>query len=292
MTSNDSKLIMEPERLIDVGAVELCVQAFGSREDPAILLISGLASSMDYWDDDFCRQLAAGSRRVLRYDHRDTGRSTSCPAGRPDYTGRQLVEDVVGLLDALGIRTAHLVGVSAGGGVTQEAALTHPERVGSLTLIATSPAVATHRQLPASIEPVASYFADPPPEPDWADRAAVIDYLVDAQRTFIGAGFFDEAVERRLAARVVDRTRDIAAASGNHWLCEPGDQVRGSLTQIDRPTLVLHGDRDAFFPFGHAEALAAEIPGARLVPLQGMGHQSPPSQVWPIVVPEILRLTG
>lgn len=282
---------MVDERLVAVADIELCVQEFGDPQDPPVLLISGMAASMDHWDDGFCQRVAAGARRVVRYDHRDTGRSTGCPVGRPDYTGDQLVRDVVGLLDALGIPSAQLVGTSAGGGIAQLVALTDPDRVSALTLIATSPAVPTGRPLPPSMEPVSSYVADPPDEPDWTDREAVIDHLVDGERAFIGGGFFDLDRERQRAARVVDRTRDIAAATTNHWICAPGEPVTAALSEIEVPTLVLHGTRDPFFRFAHGEALAAEIPDARLVLLEGMGHQSPPPEVWPIAVPEILRLS-
>ena len=125
---------MEPnERIIRAKGVDLCVQTFGDRADPPILLIMGGASSMDWWEDGFCERLMAGSRFVIRYDHRDTGRSVSYEPGAAPYSLRDLAEDAVGLLDALGLESAHLVGMSMGGWIGQLVALDHPDRVASLT---------------------------------------------------------------------------------------------------------------------------------------------------------------
>src|SRR5918993_3590679 len=131
---------VEPnERIIRANEVDLCVQTFGDRADPPILLIMGGASSMDWWEDGFCKLLVAGSRFVVRYDHRDTGQSVSYEPGAAPYSLRDLAEDAVGLLDAFGLESAHLVGMSMGGRIGQLATLDHPDRVASLTLISTSP---------------------------------------------------------------------------------------------------------------------------------------------------------
>ena len=114
---------MEPERIVSVNGIELCTQAFGSAGDPVVLLIGGAAATMDWWEDEFCERIAAGGRYVIRYDNRDTGRSTSSPAGQPNYTGMDLTADAIGLLDALDVGQAHLVGISMGGGIAQEIAL-------------------------------------------------------------------------------------------------------------------------------------------------------------------------
>lgn len=106
---------MDGHRIMDVNGVDLCVDTTGDPADPAILLISGMGGSMDWWEEEFCQRLAAGGRFVIRYDHRDTGRSVSYPAGAPGYTGADLAADVVGVLEALGRRSAHLTGISMGG---------------------------------------------------------------------------------------------------------------------------------------------------------------------------------
>lgn len=114
------------ERVIDVGGVDLCTEAFGDPTDPAILLVMGLGGSMLWWSDEFCRRLADAGRFVIRYDHRDTGRSASYEPGRPGYTGADLEADAVGVLDGYGVPAAHVVGVSAGGGLAQLLARTSP----------------------------------------------------------------------------------------------------------------------------------------------------------------------
>ena len=133
--------VMDGQRIIDVNGVDLCVDTTGDAADPAILLIGGMGASMDWWEEEFCQRLAAGGRFVIRYDHRDTGRSVSYPAGAPGYTGADLAADVIGVLDALGRRSAHLAGISMGGALAQQVALAHPDRVDSLVLFSTSPAV-------------------------------------------------------------------------------------------------------------------------------------------------------
>jgi pimeloyl-ACP methyl ester carboxylesterase len=127
------------ENIVRANGVDLCVETFGDPADPAILLIHGAATSMLGWEDEFCERLAAGSRYVMRYDHRDTGRSVSYETGAPPYTLRDLTADAVGLLDAFDLGSAHLVGRSMGGGIAMLAALDYPKRVGSLTLVGTSP---------------------------------------------------------------------------------------------------------------------------------------------------------
>jgi pimeloyl-ACP methyl ester carboxylesterase len=277
------------ERILQVNGVELCTQTFGSADDPAVLLVMGLAASMLHWEDAFCERLAGGSRFVIRYDHRDTGRSVAYPPGAPEYTGDDLVSDAGGLLDALGVSPAHVVGFSMGGALAQLLALDYPARVASLTLISTSPG--TGADLPGMSEELRAHFADPPPEPDWSDREAVVEYLVEDERAYAARSRpFAEAERRELARRIVDRTTDVAASMKNHWALEGGESWRERLGQIRVPTLVIHGTEDPLFPIGHALALASEIPGARLVRLEGIGHELP-REAWDVVVPEILRHT-
>src|SRR5213082_2240850 len=118
--------------MIEVSGVELCTEAFGDPADPPILLAMGTGASMLWWEEGFCRILADGGRFVIRYDHRDTGRSVASEPGRPGYTGADLVADAAGVLDAYGVRQAHVVGVCAGGAFAQLLALSHPDRVLSL----------------------------------------------------------------------------------------------------------------------------------------------------------------
>jgi pimeloyl-ACP methyl ester carboxylesterase len=269
--------------------VELCVQTFGDLASPAILLIGGAASSMDWWEDEFCERLAYGPRFVIRYDLRDTGQSVSYEPGAPQYGGPDLVADAVGVLDALGVARAHVVGISMGGGIAQHLALDHADRVASLTLISTSPG---GPELPPMSDELRARFEEPLPEPDWSDRQAVVDYLVEDLRPYAGTIPFDEEEMRALVGRIADRTVNIASSMKNHWILEGGEPVRPRLGEIRAPTLVLHGTEDPLLPYGHAEALAAEIPGARLLPLEGMGHEMPPRPVWDQVVTAILDHTA
>jgi len=279
------------ERLVRANGVELCVQAFGQATDPAILLIMRSAASMDWWEDDFCERLAAGRRFVIRYDHRDTGRSVSYQPGAPPYTLRDMAADAVGVLDAFGLARAHLAGMSMGGAIAQLVALDHPGRVGSLTLIATSPAGPDDHGLPATPEVTRARFAAIG-EPAWSNRAAVTGYLVQLARVAAGTSRpFDEAAAREVARRAVDRSASIASSVTNHDLVDGGDGWRERLGELRAPALVVHGTDDPVLPYGHGLALAREIPGAHLLPLEQTGHELP-RVVWDVVVPVILCHTS
>jgi pimeloyl-ACP methyl ester carboxylesterase len=257
------------ERMIQADDVELCAESFGDPGDPPILLIMGIGASMLWWDEAFCRRLAAGGRFVIRYDHRDTGRSTTFPPGHPGYTGAALVTDAVAVLDGYGIPAAHIVGLSAGGGIAQHVALAHAERVGSLVLIATSPAVSGGRPLPPPTATFRRFAATA--QVDWSDPESVIRYHVDYWRTLGGDRPFDESACRDLVRRDVERARDIAATQ-NHDLVAGDEGPDRPLSSVSAPTLVIHGTADPLFPFPHGVELAREIPGARLLALEGGGH--------------------
>jgi pimeloyl-ACP methyl ester carboxylesterase len=138
-----------------------------------------------------------------------------------------------------------------------------------------------------------AHFAEPPPEPDWSDRSAVIDYIVEGERPFMGAYPLDKPRLRELAGRIFDRTANMASSMKNHWLIDDdGEPVRPRLGEIVAPTLVIHGTEDPLFAPAHAEALANEIRGASLVWLEGMGHQMPPPTLWDTVIPAILDHTS
>ena len=279
------------ERLIRVEGGELCIESFGLDTDPAVLLIGGMAQSMDWWDVELCQLLADGGRFVTRYDHRDTGRSSSSPVGSPSYSANDLDSDPLRILDALGIGRAHLVGMSMGGGIAQELAARQPERLLTITLIATSPAGERVEQvtLPPPLPQLVDWLGVTD-EPAWEDHAAVVDHLVESQRHF-GPVEFDEDRVRAMASAQVDRTRDMAASVANHAAAE-GSSEPFRLMDLAVPTLVLHGTADPLFPIAHGEALAAEIPGATFLALDRMGHEIPPPRLWPVVVPAILHHTA
>jgi pimeloyl-ACP methyl ester carboxylesterase len=258
------------ERMIEAGGVELCTEPFGDPAHPPILLVMGTGASMLWWEDDFCRMLADRGRFVIRYDHRDTGRSVSYEPGRPGYTGADLVADAAGVLDAYDIPAAHVVGVSAGGGIAQLLALDFADRVRSLVLISTSSAVSIGRALPSPTAEFGRFVTTA--EVDWSDPESVIEYVVDYWRVLAGQERpFDEAAFRELSRRDVERASDFRAAQ-NHDLLDQGEPSSEPLSSISSPTLVVHGSADPMFPIGHGEALADEIPGASLLRLDGAGH--------------------
>src|SRR4051812_31793973 len=193
--------------MIEANGGELCTESFGRPADPPILLIMGIGASMLWWGEDFCRLVAEGGRFVIRYDHRDTGRSVTYEPGRPEYTGADLVADAVGVLDAYEVAAAHAVGVSAGGALVQLLALGFPGRVLSLVLISTSPATLGRRSLPSATGRFNGFLA--PAEVDWSDQGSVIEYLIGYERMLAGcARAFDEAAWRELVRRDVERARD------------------------------------------------------------------------------------
>jgi pimeloyl-ACP methyl ester carboxylesterase len=275
--------------MIHANGVELCTEAFGDSTAPPILLIAGIGSSMLWWEEGFCRKLADAGRFVIRYDHRDTGRSITYEPGRPRYTGADLVADAAGVLDAYGIAAAHVVGVSAGGAFAQVLGLDHPERVLSLTLISTSPARPTDRELPPPTEEFGRFVSNA--AADWSDADSVVDYLVGYSLVLAGGDrpFAEEAI-RDLVRRDIERARNFSAAQ-NHDVLPEGESSTKPLGAIAAPTLVVHGTADPMFPIEHGEVLAGEIPGARLLRLERAGHGVDRAD-WDSIIPAIVGHTA
>ena len=258
------------ERMIEAHGVELCTEPFGDPADPPILLIMGIGASMLWWEDGFCRRLADGGRFVVRYDHRDTGRSVTYEPGHRGYTGGDLVADAVGVLDAYGIDAAHLVGASSGGAFAQIVAVDHAERVRSLVLISTSAALPLQRELPSPTDEFGAFVSSA--RANWSNAESVVDYLVAYSRVLAGTQRpFDEAEARDFVRRDIERARDPAALQNHEAIADDGGQ-HGQLASIAAPTLVIHGTADPMFPLEHGRALAEAIPGARLLELEGAGH--------------------
>jgi len=176
----------------------------------------------------------------------------------------------VGVLDAYGAQAGHVVGVSAGGAFAQLLALDFPDRVRSLVLISTSPATPGDRSLPSRTEEFGRFVATA--HVDWSDPESVIDYQVAYPRMLAGDQRpFDEHSWREFVRRDVERARNIAAVQNHDAIAETPRSYE-PLSSITAPTLVIHGTADPMFPPRHGEALAAEIPGARLLLLDGAGH--------------------
>jgi pimeloyl-ACP methyl ester carboxylesterase len=273
------------ERLLDVNGVQLCAETFGDPGDPAILLIQGACASMLWWEAELCERIAAHRRFVIRYDSRDTGRSTSYPPGHPGYSLTGLAADALGLLDVLGIERAHVVCRSMSGGIGLIIGVDHPGRAASLTFVTTSTAG------PGLPPPSASLAAHVPVAPDPADPAAVAGFLTVQMKAYSGGSpHFDEAAAHALAQRDVARTRDIAATLVNHYAMDIDGPQRGGFGDITAPTLVVHGGLDPVFPLAHGRALRDAIPGARLLILRDAGHDVP-RPLWDTFVPALARHT-
>jgi pimeloyl-ACP methyl ester carboxylesterase len=284
------------KRMIRIGDVELCVEPFGSPGHPAVLLIAGTSNPMDAYDAGFCSLLAEGGRYVIRYDSRDTGESTSCPAGRPDYGFDDMVADAIGILDGLDVGPVHVAGGSLGGAVARAIALEQPERVRSLILMSSTPLAPGDPRDPALPPPTPEFRAfagEERPELDWSDRRAYAENYVLWDRHCAAPRYFDEEESRAYAGQVFDRSRDIHAASVNHSSADPGTTpVRSRHAEITAPVLVIHGTEDPILPYRHAEVLTDELPNARLLALPGVGHQNLPRALWPTVVTAILEHTA
>lgn len=274
--------IARTEMLVRRDGVELATETFGDPDNPSLLLIMGAMASMLWWPDELCRRLAAAGSRVIRYDNRDTGRSTCSAPGRPDYVFDDMVDDVFRVLDGYGVETAHLVGMSMGGAIAQRAALEKPQRVSTLTLISTSPIEAGRLELPGVTDAYAEHRRKAR-APDLSDRAGAIAAAVAEMRALAGtAQPFDEAAARATAASEFDRARNHASAS-NHYALSDGKPLRHRLDELAAPVLVIHGDADPLFPIAHAEAFLEILPGAGLVRLAGGGHELAAVH-WPIIV--------
>jgi pimeloyl-ACP methyl ester carboxylesterase len=265
------------ETLLPVGDVELCVDTVGAPTDPALLLIGTTVAA---WDDAFVDRLTG--RHVIRYDLRDAGRSTTVDPDAPGYTLRDLVADAVGVLDGLGIARAHVAGLATGGFIAQLLALDHPSRVASLVLVGTRPVAPgpVDDDLPDHSPAITAHFGGAAPI-DWTDRTSILDGAVAMARVLSGSSRFDAEEARAHAAAILDRAGPHPASARNGLMstvfaaldCTP--RWRERLPGIIAPTLVVHGAADPFFPLGNAEALAAEIPGATLLALDGVGAELP-----------------
>jgi len=284
------------EERCSVGEVELCFEQFGRREDPALLLVMGLGTQMLAWREEFCEQLAARGLRVIRFDNRDNGRSTILRhlpppttrqlvtrAVRPAYTLGDMAADAAGLLDHLGVRTAHVAGASMGGMIAQTLAIAHPERIASLTSIMSTtgarnvgrPALGLYRML----------LRRAPRE-----RAAYVEFSVQVARAIGSPGFpADDEEVRALAARAHDRGIHPAGTARQLAAIMAAPDRTPALRGLDLPALVIHGLADRLVRPSGGRATAAGIPGARLDEIPGMGHDLPRA-VWPRIVDGIAGL--
>lgn len=291
----------QPMPITDTSAVELYYESIGDPSDPPMLLIAGLGGQATTWPLEFCNLLADAGFWVIRFDNRDVGLSSKLDdqpvdlstiipralAGQPidvPYTLSDMALDAIELLDSTGIESAHLVGVSMGGMIAQNAAARHPERVRSLTSIMSSTGSRHAGQpTPAALEVL---FERPPP-----DRDGAITASIRGQRTIGSPVYFDENVARARAEEAYDRSfypegvgRQLAAiyAAGNR---------ADLISQIAVPTLVLHGRLDPLIDVSGGIHTAELIPEARLIVFEDMGHDLP-QPLWKKIVGRIVEHAG
>lgn len=272
------------EEVRAINGVELCVESFGSPKDPCILLIMGAMASMVWWDKEFCLRLAKQGRFVIRFDNRDVGRSTYYPPGELHYSLHDLVDDSVAVLDSYRIRKAHFAGMSLGGMIAQVAALIYPDRVLSLTAIA-SGIFDDRPDLPPITESILAYHARAAAV-DWENAQQVKEYLVGGWKLLNGTRHaFDENQAIALADEEMRRTRSLRSMF-NHAQITGGEELYGKVNELRLPLLVIHGTDDPVLPYPHGKALADAVPGARLVTLEGAGHGLHKND-WDLVISEL-----
>lgn len=277
--------IVRDERVLTTEGVSLATQAFGRPQDPPILLIMGATASMLWWPEGFCEALAAQGFQVIRYDNRDTGRSTTGAIGDPVYSLDDMVEDAMAVLDGYGAAQAHIVGMSLGGMIGQLAALAHPDRVETLTVIGASAFDESDPDLSGIDERFLAHFAGLAAL-DWSDRGAVTAFMVEAARLSSGpARPFDAVAARRRAERECDRAQNIGSAF-NHASLAGGERWAGRLSELAAPLLAIHGADDPIAPLAQGVRLVEKVPDARLVRLDGAGHELHPDD-WPAMVDAI-----
>lgn len=276
--------------------IEIAYETFGNPNARPLLAVMGLGAQMIAWDDDFMEKLAANDFHVIRFDNRDTGLSTkmeNAPApnvqaamagdtSSASYTLYDMAADAVGLMDALAIRKAHIMGASMGGMIVQAMAIRHPERILSMTSIMSTTGARDVGQ--AKPEAMAVLLAPPP-----KTREEAIEMRVSSSKVIGATGFpFDEARVRSLAGRSYDRSNyPVGMARQLVGIVATGDRTE-ALKQVRIPTIVIHGEADPLVTLSGGQATAAAIPGAKLITIPGMGHDLPQG-AWDTIVDAIVE---
>jgi pimeloyl-ACP methyl ester carboxylesterase len=276
---------------VAANGIDIEYETSGAADAPAMLLIAGLGIQMIRWATQFCERLAAHGFRVIRFDNRDVGLSTHFSHGPPPDIGgviaamrrgerpevpyllQDMANDAVGLLDALGVAKAHVVGRSMGGMIGQLIAVANPERV--LTLISIM-STTGNPDLPQASAEAMQAMRTPAPDPN-KDQAGFLAHAVRIARVNAGTAFpFDEAFVRAQALTEAERAFDPAGAARQFIAVAADGDRRARLKQMVAPTLVIHGDMDRLLPFAAGEDTAANISGAKFKLIPGMGHEIPP----------------
>jgi pimeloyl-ACP methyl ester carboxylesterase len=288
----------QPPQMARTNGIDLCYEIFGKDDGEPMLLIMGLGAQMILWDDEFCQQLASRGFRVVRFDNRDIGKSSKLTGGKPlkplellklrflkipieaPYRLRDMAEDTVGLMDALGIKSAHLVGASMGGMIAQEIAISFPQRVRSLTSIMST--TGNPKVPPPTREASAMLMAPPPKTKE--------EFFVRFAQTWkvLRVGHFplDEAKDRERAERVFARGLNPAGVGRQLRAILASGSRKERLHSVKAPTLVIHGTVDPLVRPEGGKDTAASIPGAKLMMVDGMGHAIP-IPMWPQIIDAI-----
>ena len=282
------------EDFAEVGDVELCFETFGDRGNPALLLVMGLGTQMIGWPDAFCTLLADRGYFVIRFDNRDIGRSTHFRGHRPPtvkqlltrdksaavYSLADMADDAAGLLDHLGIERAHVAGASMGGMIAQTLAARHPDRVLSLASIMSNTGHLWRGTPGLRVYPI---FLRRPA----GNQEGAIESTVSAFRLIGSPGFpFEEEELRKHAQLSFERGYNPAGALRQlAAILAAGDRT-AELRRITAPTVVIHGTKDRMIRPSGGRATARAVPGARLVEIEGMGHDLPPG-AWERIVDAI-----
>ena len=277
------------EEIIKIDNVEICTESFGNPKNPAVLLIMGAMSSLDWWDEDFCLRLAEHERFVIRYDHRDLGRSTTYPPGTSNYTITDMADDAIGVLAAYSIDKAHIVGMSLGGMIGQILALRYPDRIDSLTLIASSVFGKEAEKLPPMDQRILDYHTKSA-SIDWSNQEETVPYLAGGWKILSGTKPYEEKRMYKLAEREAARAKQLPSRF-NHALLQGGGQYYDRLSEITIPTLIIHGTEDPALPYEHGLALAKAIAHANLIALDRTGHEVH-SEDWEQIIKSIVRISS
>jgi len=290
--------IHQPPQLARANGIELCYETFGDAAAEPLILIMGLGAQMVLWDDDFCRQLAARGFRVIRFDNRDIGQSSKLSGGKPlgalemlklrllkipvkaPYRLVDMAKDTIGLMDALGIASAHLVGASMGGMIAQEIAISFPQRVRSLTSIMSTTG---NPKIPGPTREAMAVLMAPPPK----SKEEYIDRFGKSWKV-LRAGSFpdDEARDLALAERTFARGLNPAGVGRQLRAILASGSRKERLRTVKTPTLVIHGTVDPLVHPAGGRDTAASIPGAKLLMIERMGHALPIS-MWPQIIDAI-----
>ena len=281
-----------------VGRVELEYDTVGDPSATPLLLVMGLSYQMIEWDDALCELVAGRGFWVIRYDNRDCGLSTKLDElGAPDLLGLlggastapysldDMADDAVGLLDALGVERAHIVGASMGGMIAQLVAINHPDRVLSLTSIMST--VGGPNVVQAEGDVLAALL-----EPPGETRDERVARSLAMRRLINGAGVpFDEETALRKAERAVDRNYTPEGAARQLAAILVAPDRAPALSRLRMPTLVIHGEQDPLVPADNGRQTAAALPDPEAMFIEGMGH-SLPQRLWPEVVDAVVRVAG